>query len=628
MKKTLNKRVLERIPWIVIAIVLFAIISVVITVVVQNQSEQTEKAEPSRVVFQGEYRIAGGEWQSLENAGLLSATKGNVELKGAFWLCDNQSGEKVSPLEKGTFVYFYLDHVKAIVKDAHGNVWFSNNENDQNEKGSCAESWEPYELSGESGEEISITFYNPHVFGNEKAIDGFLDNLQIYYGENSSVPFSGRENLRIVIEILILVFFFVLLAAAVCVSLMRIKHSREVWLAWLLVFFGEIYFIFSAEKIGIWSNSYVFNTMTRGISMMLYLFVAAVIAVIFLHGRARKIATAATALLGITTVISVIASATPSVKFYDVYPYWTPVAVGVIIAVIACLVAGFVGRGADGALQLSKNVKKYVYIPLLAMLFAFVVDAGATFFGIWQGGVLSVFVFLLVILLSVIVVARVIPRNIRTAIDAKELEAEKQAMEMKLQESHISIMLSQIQPHFLYNTLNSIYQLCETNPMLARSMVNSFSEYLRNNLSSLDEPGLISFETELAHIKTYLDIEKIRFDDTLEIEYDIECVDFMLPVLTVQPIVENAVKHGTSKKRGGGKVCISTREDGENYVITVSDTGCGFDTTKEKHDGKRHVGIVNVRQRLSNMCKGVLIIESTPGAGTVATIKIPKGGKE
>jgi sensor histidine kinase YesM len=216
-------------------------------------------------------------------------------------------------------------------------------------------------------------------------------------------------------------------------------------------------------------------------------------------------------------------------------------------------------------------------------------------------------------------------KSVQAAMDAKSLAAEKQEMEMKLQESQISIMLSQIQPHFLYNTLNSIYHLCETNPMRAKSMVNSFAEYLRNNLSTLEEPGLISFETELSHIKTYLDIEKVRFEDTLDIEYDIKCNNFSLPVLTVQPIVENAVKHGTSKKRGGGKVTISTYEDKENYIIKVSDTGCGFDPSKPKDDGKIHVGIENVRQRLANMCEGSLTIESEIGAGTVAVIKIPKG---
>ena len=246
--------------------------------------------------------------------------------------------------------------------------------------------------------------------------------------------------------------------------------------------------------------------------------------------------------------------------------------------------------------------------------------------GAWQGGVLAMCALLLIVAVCAVIIYREIKKSVHSALEAQRIEAEKQAMELKLQESQISIMLSQIQPHFLYNTLNSIYQLCESNPMRARSMVNSFSEYLRNNLSSLEESGLISFETELAHVNTYLDIEKVRFEDTLEIEYDIQCIDFSLPVLTVQPIVENAVKHGTSKKRGGGKVMIATEDDGQNYVIKVSDTGCGFDPTESKNDGKRHVGIENVRQRLANMCAGSLTLESKVGEGTLATIRIPKGG--
>ena len=273
---------------------------------------------------------------------------------------------------------------------------------------------------------------------------------------------------------------------------------------------------------------------------------------------------------------------------------------------------------------------KRIPLAVVAIIFVAVIAVVTVILaaiGTWQIRVLSVCALLLIVLVSIVTIRYEMKKSVQAVIEAQRIEAEKRDMELKLQESQISIMLSQIQPHFLYNTLNSIYQLCETNPMRARSMVNSFSEYLRNNLSSLEEQGLISFETELSHVNTYLDIEKVRFEDTLEIEYDIKCVDFSLPVLTVQPIVENAVKHGTSKKRGGGKVIISTEEDENYYVIKVSDSGCGFDPTIPKNDGKRHVGIENVKQRLANMCSGTLFIESAVGEGTLAIIRIPKGGK-
>ena len=263
------------------------------------------------------------------------------------------------------------------------------------------------------------------------------------------------------------------------------------------------------------------------------------------------------------------------------------------------------------------------FVAVIAVITVIVASVGT-----WHSAVLSVCALLLIVFISVVVIRWEIKKSMQGILASQRIEAEKQAMELKLQESQISIMLSQIQPHFLYNTLNSIYQLCETNPMRAKSMVNFFAEYLRNNLSTLEEPGLISFKTEFAHIKTYLEIEKIRFEDTLEIEYDIKCDEFSLPVLTVQPIVENAVKHGTSKKRGGGRVVISTEEDKENYIIKVSDTGVGFDPSVPKNDGKSHIGIENVRQRLSNMCDGVLTIESEIGVGTLATIRIPKGERK
>lgn len=205
-----------------------------------------------------------------------------------------------------------------------------------------------------------------------------------------------------------------------------------------------------------------------------------------------------------------------------------------------------------------------------------------------------------------------------------EREVRLAEQENELLQSRISIMLSQIQPHFLYNTLNTIYHLCDKDVKTAQSAVNSFADYLRNNINSLDCVELVSFDTELSHIKTYLDLEKIRFDDELEIIYDVTVKDFELPVLSVQPIVENAVKHGTSKKRGGGSVTISTRETETAYVITVTDTGKGFDVEHYRSDGKKHIGIENVRMRLKNMCDGSLDVQSEMGRGTLATVTIPK----
>lgn len=198
--------------------------------------------------------------------------------------------------------------------------------------------------------------------------------------------------------------------------------------------------------------------------------------------------------------------------------------------------------------------------------------------------------------------------------------------EMELSESRVEVVMSQIQPHFLYNSLDTIYYLCEKDPKRAQQAVGDFSEYLRVNLSALSRKTPVPIEAELKHVEIYLMLEKMSSDDELNFLFDIQTAAFSLPALTVQPLVENAVKHGIGKKEGGGTVKISTREYPDRYEVIVSDDGIGFDPEEKRQDGRLHIGIENVRQRLSFMCGGVLDIQSTPGQGTLAIMKIPKGG--
>lgn len=248
-------------------------------------------------------------------------------------------------------------------------------------------------------------------------------------------------------------------------------------------------------------------------------------------------------------------------------------------------------------------------------------------------GMLSLFTFGILPLLSMLVLPYWNPTPMYMATTLSlilihnlfhgELTRQLAEKEVQLADSRIAITLSQLQPHFIYNVLNSIYHLCARDPKLAQEAVDKFSDYLRNNMKSIEQKEPIPFEEEYQHIQTYLSLEKIRFR-TLEIIYDIDIVNFMLPPLTVQPLVENAVKHGVTKQRGGGSVTISTRETENAYLVMVIDTGVGFDPERYPEDGKVHIGIRNVRERLQNMVNGTLSITSSPGNGTTAMITIPK----
>ena len=195
--------------------------------------------------------------------------------------------------------------------------------------------------------------------------------------------------------------------------------------------------------------------------------------------------------------------------------------------------------------------------------------------------------------------------------------------DIKLREQRLSMMLSQIQPHFLYNTLNTITALCRANPKLAEETTVKFSRYLRENMYSMETYDTHPFERELDHIKIYLEIEKLRFGDRLNVEYDIKSTDFHVPVLTLQPIVENAVKHGICKRLEGGTVKIETRKEGRDDIIIISDNGEGFEPETVLNDDREHIGIQNANERLKNTVKTEMEIYSLVGVGTRVTIVIP-----
>ncbi len=189
-------------------------------------------------------------------------------------------------------------------------------------------------------------------------------------------------------------------------------------------------------------------------------------------------------------------------------------------------------------------------------------------------------------------------------------------------EQRIQIMMTQIQPHFLFNTIATFRALCKRDPEKAAEVADKFGIYLRQNLDSLDTPGMIPFDRELEHTRLYAEIEMVRFEN-LRVEYDIADRAFLLPPLTVQPLVENAIRHGV-RVREEGIVRVRTCRETGDHVIIIQDNGVGFDPDIVESTEGRHVGIRNVRERVESMCGGSLTIISRIGEGTVVTMRIPR----
>ena len=190
-----------------------------------------------------------------------------------------------------------------------------------------------------------------------------------------------------------------------------------------------------------------------------------------------------------------------------------------------------------------------------------------------------------------------------------------------LAQQKIQIALSQIKPHFIYNTLNAIQDIDDM-PDVARDAIGDFARYLRENLDFLTSSNLISFNKELEHVKKYVNLEKLRFGDKINIIFDIKTSDFLIPSLSLQMVVENAIKHGITKKYDGGNVWVSSYEKDDKYFVVVKDDGIGFDVNKVI--GANHLGFKNSNERLKHFVGGSLVIESEINKGTTVTLVIPK----
>ena len=206
----------------------------------------------------------------------------------------------------------------------------------------------------------------------------------------------------------------------------------------------------------------------------------------------------------------------------------------------------------------------------------------------------------------------------------------KKTMEqaIRLSDQNLRIKNLQMRPHFVYNTLSNIYYLCDIDPKRAQKVINDFTVYLRKNFSAVAQEGLIPFEDELAHTKAFLSVAKARYESFLQVDYEIAFTDFFVPPLTLEPIAENAVKHGLDPERGALLIRISTRLDEGFVLITVENSGAELtrlEIDPSAAEGEDpHIGLANVSTRLEALCGGAMKIEPRTGGGAIVHMKIPK----
>ena len=578
-------------------------------------SMQASHALVAQVYFDGEYRIADGEWQNIVKGEHISSTEGDVTLRGNFHMMA-PDGEYVGIYSDSIPIALYTDHINLTFYEGQNEPYIIDVENPLYGDSVCHEDWVAYALTSGSEEPIEILVHNPHSFGNETAIDEMLSNTALWTDIDfeKGVLKSGKTQREI--GLLFAVISFIVLGTALFSTLIHIKNSKTMWLFGIVILFAGTYLSYSSKGVSFWKESVVSNTTILGCSMIFYMFFLSVTIVHFLKNT-KKIGTIIAVLLGVFNAGLIVLPILTDILFYDTWRYWATVQMLSNIVLIGCLAGEFF---------ITKGKERWLYIGSTLPLISFAVDVIMTDLGLWKGGVSSQYVFVVVLVAVMITVLKVIPSGINALSKAKELETEKIMLDAQLTESRISTMMSQIRPHFIYNTLGSIEQLCSIDPPKAGELVHNFAKYLRGNFGELDNPRPILMSQEMEHVRHYVSIENVRFPD-MTFLFEMNSNDFHIPALTIQPIVENAIKHGLMKLPKGGTIRVVSYETDTHYCVAVEDDGVGFDTG-ELLDDRKHVGIRNIRERLRVMVNGTLEIESTEGAGTTVLIKIPKEVKQ
>ena len=574
-------------------------------------SMQAMPALVAQVYFDGEYRIADGEWQKIVQGNHISSTEGDVTLRGNFHML-TPDGEYVGIYSDDIPIALYTNHINLTFYEGENEPYISDVENPLYGNSACREDWIAYTLISGSEEPIEILIHNPHSFGNETAIDEMLANTALWTDIEFEKGVLERGKTQRDIGLLFAIISLIVLGTALFSTLIHVKNSKIIWLFGIVIFFAGTYLSYSADGVSFWSESVVSNTTILGCSMMFYMLFLSVALVHFLKGT-RVIGTITVTLLGLANAILLVLPILTDILFYDAWLYWIAAQILANVILFGCLIREFFA---------AKGKERWLYIGSILPLISFCVDVIMSDLGLWKGGISSKYVFGVFFIAAMVAVLKLIPNSINTLAKAKELETEKIVLNAQLTQSRVSTMMSQIRPHFIYNTLGSIEQLCIIDPPKAGELVHNFAKYLRGNFRELDNPKPILMSQEMQHVRHYVSIENVRFPD-MTFSFEMNSGDFHIPALTIQPIVENAIKHGLMKLQKGGTIRVVSYETDTHYCVMVEDNGVGFDTNILL-DERKHVGIRNIRGRLKAMVNGTLEIESRDGVGTTVLIKIPK----
>ena len=590
------KKVLDKIGKNFCIQILLFIVAILFLIGANRRSQESMMAMIFPVNIVGEYCQDGGEWKTYHAGDKISALKGDVIFRGNFEL----------DLSEVDQYQFYLDHIELTIYREGEKVYSSKMEYPLTTETTCIKGWYPWYCEPVSqSEQLEFHLHNPHHAGNVNAYKEFFDSIyacpqMLLQGE------LQQESRKMEITALLLITIaLVLLGMAGGSVVIDHELGRKLWPLGLLTLFMGGCFLFDKRMDVInYSKDILFTNMQR-LCMMFASYELSFIVQEEINEKREKNIPPVVLCLSIFNIGLLFITSFGNVMLYSTLMVWQIVQ-GIVFAVLI-----FFGIKTF----LEQHSKKWsLLLSGIVMMCAVLAEFINEYAYFWRPGIFWKNIFVLCLLHHLIEGVSTVPKNYRASKETDRLKKE-------LKNSRVVLAMSQIRTHFIFNVLNAISGMCLYDPAQANQTVVHFAKYLRGNINILQDDELIPFRKELEHLEDYIVLEKVRFDDRIQFVKELEADEFLIPPLILQPIVENAIKHGLLRTKKGGTIQLITKREGDQIVIRIIDDGAGFDVKAPVREGA--VGINNVKFRLEYMIKGKMETISEPGKGTTVTIKMP-----
>lgn len=577
---------------IILYIVMF-LCAGMITFLACRQSNQAVRSMPLPLSFEGEFSQNGGEWKPLSKETEFSSYEGDLVLRGRF---------DVELLEMAS-INCHLEHIGISVYINGENVYESSFEMYPD---MCGNGWGTWIIpEGAADKEIEIHLHNPHSYGNPDAYNEFLNSL--YTGNEIVVAeYIKKYNSPYrIVGIFIIVTSIALLGTAIGYILLRLPNSTFMLKLGIMSILMGVYIFLDTKDIFFVNDRIVFNTYICQLSVMFAAWILGMCIIDLLKEKRKRVAEVVVYIHAFSNLVLMAIVFSGVMGIYDTGMYWA-IAQGIVslLLLVLCI------------MEIKEHgiKKQMLLISGMILLAILAVELLNAYVGWWQNGICIKFVYVLLFVVWIVNAVYTIAKHHQASIKAEKLKEE-------LKSRRVVLAMSQIKTHFIFNVLNAISGLCESDPQKADKTLDTFARYLRNNINVMNDDELEDFTSTLKNLEDYIELQQVRFGNKVQFEKNIEAEDFKIPSLILQPVVENSIKHGLLHKKQGGTVRLHTWTENGNNRIEISDDGVGFDTESTPREGS--VGMKNVRFRLQHMVNGTMDIKSIPGEGTTVTITIP-----